>query len=162
MCIDSCLGIKSVWYTAVNLHWILGKLTVFYCSGLNALTNILNMYYMGNDLAGRSVCTAHIVIGALSLSSNPMFITVMAAERFISIHFPLKAKVWITASRTKKVRSTLTYYHPLMCLSVYLYVQATTFEPLKLGTLFSACRYILTTSRSSFSIKVIGSMSRSI
>ena len=48
-----------------------------------------------------------------------------------------------------------------VCPSVCLPVQAITFEPLKLENSFSVCRYILTISRSSLSIKVIGSRSRS-
>ena len=74
-------------------------------------------------------------------------------------------------------RSFETYYHPCMqvgnvfghvclvclsvCVSVFLSVQAITFEPLDTKTSFLACRYILTISRSSLSIKVIGSRSRS-
>ena len=46
-------------------------------------------------------------------------------------------------------------------LSVFLSVQAITFEPLDTGTSFLVCRYILTIFRSSVSIKVIGSRSRS-
>ena len=48
-----------------------------------------------------------------------------------------------------------------MCLSVsvFLSVQAITFEPLDIETSFLVCRYILILSRSS--IKVIGSRSRS-
>ena len=46
-------------------------------------------------------------------------------------------------------------------LSVFLSVQGITFEPLDIGTSFLVCRYILTISRSSLSIKVIGSRSRS-
>ena len=46
-----------------------------------------------------------------------------------------------------------------MCLSVFLSVQAITIEPLDIETSFLVCRYILTISRSSFSIKVIGSSS---
>ena len=70
------------------------------------------------------------------------------------------------------------YYHPRMrvgnvfscvclcvcvsvCLSVCLSIQTVTFEPFDIETLFLACRYILTISRSSLSIKVIGSRSRS-
>ena len=48
-----------------------------------------------------------------------------------------------------------------VCLSVFLSVQAITFESLKIETSFLACRYILTISRSSLSIKVIGLRSRS-
>ena len=48
-----------------------------------------------------------------------------------------------------------------VCLSVFLSVQAITFKPLDIETLFLACRYILTISRSSLSIKVIGLRSRS-
>ena len=44
-------------------------------------------------------------------------------------------------------------------LSVFLSVQAITFEPLDIETSFLVCRYILTISRSSLSIKVIGSRS---
>ena len=47
------------------------------------------------------------------------------------------------------------------CLSVFLSIQAITFEPLDIETSFLVCRYILTISRSSLSIKVIGSRSRS-
>ena len=47
-----------------------------------------------------------------------------------------------------------------MFLSVFLSVQAITFEPLNIETSFLVCRYILTISRSSLSVKVI--MSRSI
>ena len=46
-------------------------------------------------------------------------------------------------------------------LSVFLFVQAITFEPLDTETSFLVCRYNLTISRSSLSIKVIGSRSRS-
>ena len=46
-------------------------------------------------------------------------------------------------------------------MSVYVSVQAITFELLQLGASFSVYRYILTTSMSSLSIKVIGSRSRS-
>ena len=48
-----------------------------------------------------------------------------------------------------------------VCLSVCLSVQAITFEPLDIGTSFLVCRYILTISKSSLSIKVIGLRSRS-
>ena len=44
---------------------------------------------------------------------------------------------------------------------MFLSVQAITFEPLNIETSFLVCRYILTISRSSLSIKVIGSMSKS-
>ena len=44
-------------------------------------------------------------------------------------------------------------------LSVCPSVQAITFEPLHIDTLFLVCRYIFTISRSSLSIKVIGSRS---
>ena len=47
-----------------------------------------------------------------------------------------------------------------VCVSVCLSVQAITFEPLHIEISFLACRYILTISRSSWSIKVIGSRSR--
>ena len=68
----------------------------------------------------------------------------------------------------------LSYYHPRMrvgnvfgrvclsvCVSVCLSVQTITFEPLHIGTSFLVWRYILTISRSSLSINVIGSRSRS-
>ena len=45
-------------------------------------------------------------------------------------------------------------------VSVFLSVQAITFEPLQIETSFLVCRYVFTISRSSLSIKVIGSMSR--
>ena len=54
-------------------------------------------------------------------------------------------------------------YHPHMrvgnvfshvCLSMYLSVQAITFEPLHIETSFLVCRYIFTIFRSSLSIKV--------
>ena len=48
-----------------------------------------------------------------------------------------------------------------VCLSVSLSVQTITFEPLHIGTSFLVWRYILTISRSSLNIKVIGSRSRS-
>ena len=48
-----------------------------------------------------------------------------------------------------------------VCLSVFLSVQAITFEPLDIETSFLVCRYILTISRSCLSIKVSGSRSRS-
>ena len=50
---------------------------------------------------------------------------------------------------------------PSVCLSVHLSVQTITFEPLHIGTSFLVWRYILTISRSSLSIKVIGSRSGS-
>ena len=46
-------------------------------------------------------------------------------------------------------------------MSVFLSVQAITFESLNIETSFLVCRYILTISTSSLSIKVIGSRSRS-
>ena len=51
--------------------------------------------------------------------------------------------------------------HLCVCVSVCLSVQTITFEPLHIGTSFLVWRYILTISRSSVSIKVIGSRSRS-
>ena len=48
-----------------------------------------------------------------------------------------------------------------VCLSVFLSVQAITFEPPDIETSFLVCTYILTISRSSLSIKVFGSRSRS-
>ena len=48
-----------------------------------------------------------------------------------------------------------------VCLSVCPSVQAITFEPLHIETSFLVCKYIFTISRSSLSIKVIGSRSRS-
>ena len=46
-----------------------------------------------------------------------------------------------------------------VCVSVFLSVQAITFEPLHIETSFLVCRYAFTISRSSLSIKVIGSRS---
>ena len=46
-----------------------------------------------------------------------------------------------------------------VCLSVFLSVQVITLEPLDIETSFLVCRYMLTISRSSLSIKVIGSRS---
>ena len=51
--------------------------------------------------------------------------------------------------------------HVCLSVCVFLSVQAITFEPLDIETSFLVCRYILTISRSSLSIKVIGSRSRS-
>ena len=48
-----------------------------------------------------------------------------------------------------------------VCLSVCLSVQAITFEPLDIETLFLVYRYISTISRLSLHIKVIGSRSKS-
>ena len=48
-----------------------------------------------------------------------------------------------------------------LCLSVFLPIQAITFEPLYIETLFLICRYVFITNRSSLCIKVIGSRSRS-
>ena len=45
-----------------------------------------------------------------------------------------------------------------VCPSVCPYFQTITFESLDIETLFLVCRYILTISRSSLSIKVIGSL----
>ena len=46
-----------------------------------------------------------------------------------------------------------------VCLSVFLSVQAITFEPLHIETSFLVCRYVFTISRSNLSIKVIVSRS---
>ena len=48
-----------------------------------------------------------------------------------------------------------------VCVSVRLSVQAITFKTLDIETSFLVCRYILTISRSSLSVKVIRSRSRS-
>ena len=45
-----------------------------------------------------------------------------------------------------------------VCLSVFLSIQAITYEYLHIETSFLVCRYIFTISRSSLSIKVIGSI----
>ena len=47
-----------------------------------------------------------------------------------------------------------------VCLSVFPSVQAITFEPIDIETSFLVCRYTLTISGSSLSIKVIWSRSR--
>ena len=49
-----------------------------------------------------------------------------------------------------------------VCLCVCLSVWSITFESLDIETWFLVCWYILTISRSSFSIKVMGSRSRSL
>ena len=48
-----------------------------------------------------------------------------------------------------------------VCVSVCVSVQTITFEPLDIEASFLVCRYIFTISRSSLSIKVIRSRSRS-
>ena len=60
-----------------------------------------------------------------------------------------------------RMRIGINFTQVYLCLSVCLSVQAITFELLQLGTSFLVYRYILTPSRSSLSIKVIGSRSRS-
>ena len=69
--------------------------------------------------------------------------------------------------RSQRVRSqsVISHYHPRMRVGnvfsrVCLSVQTITFELLHIGTLFLVWRYILTISRSSLSIMVIGSRSR--
>ena len=59
------------------------------------------------------------------------------------------------------VVSVYPFVCPCVCLSMCLSVQAITFEALHIGTSFLVWRYILTISRSSLSIKVIGSRLRS-
>ena len=56
-----------------------------------------------------------------------------------------------------QVGNVFGYVCLCFCLSVFLSVQAITFEPLYIETSFLAYKYILTISRSSVSIKVIGS-----
>ena len=60
-----------------------------------------------------------------------------------------------------RVRNVFGHVCVCVCVSVCLSVQAITFEPLDIETSFLVCRYILTISRSSLSIKVTGSRSRS-
>ena len=94
---------------------------------------------------------------------------------FFSCHTTQKIakKITVLQASCKRAQSNV-YYHPRMrvgnvfgrvclsvCVSVCLSVQTITFEPLHTGTSFLGWRYILTISRSSSSIKVIGSRSRS-
>ena len=67
----------------------------------------------------------------------------------------------ITYPHMPHMRVGNVFGHVCVSVSVCLSVQAITFEPLDIETSFLACRYILTISRSSLNIKVIGSRSRS-
>ena len=59
------------------------------------------------------------------------------------------------------VGNVFSYVCLSVCLSDCLSVQTITFELLDIETSFLVCRYTLTISRQSLSIKVIGSRSRS-
>ena len=103
---------------------------------------------------------------------------VNAWVKFIWFHFIYEDCMVASFHMALAKCSGLCNYHPRMwvgnvfghvcvcvcvcvCVSVFLSVQAITFELLDIENSFLVCRYILTISRSSLSIKVIGSRSRS-
>ena len=73
------------------------------------------------------------------------------------VYYHLRMRVGNVFSRVCPVCPSVCPSVPSVCLSL----QTITFEPLHIGTSFLVWRYILTVFRSSLSIKVIGSSSRS-
>ena len=82
----------------------------------------------------------------VNIQSSQVFVTSVLLAGPLNIYHP---RMWVGN----------VFSHVYLCVSVFLSVQAITFEPLDIEASFLVCRHILTISRSSLSIKVIGSQS---
>ena len=131
---------------------------------------ILGCIHQGNHRNGQEVFTAS--------SSRKCLLRISNILTFFHIHGIHLEVIYSTTSKFRVVVDHLSKflivrklanYNPRMrvgnvfscvclyiCLSVCPSVQAITFELLHIETSFLVCRYILTISRSSLSIKVIG------
>ena len=78
-------------------------------SGFCCITNILTLLYNQRDTRSHVACTAHIWFNYVSISGNIINILSISIERTVTVLFPLKAKLWITTFRTKKV-FLITWY----------------------------------------------------
>ena len=132
---------------------------------------------MGSVLYGVSPSSSlSLFASSMSSFSNAVSMTLIPrriASEILGISSASRCS-FVFSYNIVETREIYDFYHPRMrvgnvfshvclsvCLSVFLSVQAITFEPLDIETSFLVCRYIFTISRSSLSIKVIGSRSRS-
>ena len=76
---------------------------LFYFTGVNAITNTVNVFYHRYDNLSKANCIAHIWIGYTSLSGNIVNIMFIALERTVAVYFLLKSIYWITTSKAKGV-----------------------------------------------------------
>ena len=68
--------------------------------------------YIGKAQGGRiqmGCCAAHIFVSYLSISGQIFSLLLIAIERAISVHYPLKSRLWLTAAKTKKVIKYISY-----------------------------------------------------
>ena len=86
---------------------------------------------------------------------------ILDGQSRIPIHVACRSNQMASYHLCMQVRNVFGHVCQSVCLSVFLSVQAITLEPLDIETSFLVCSYILTITRSSLSIKVTGSRSRS-
>ena len=113
-------------------------------SGREGACNVCQVYHSEvRPKPRRHGCTVYLVYGVIEFFTDPHF-----------YHPRMFSVVSVCPSVYLSVCLSI-------CPSFHLSVQTITFEPLYIGILFLVWRYSLTISRSSLSIKVIGSRSRS-
>ena len=67
------------------------------------MSEILGSFYNGADLVSEVSCVTYMFFNRASIVGNISHICLIAIERFISVLFPLKSKIWITVVKVKKV-----------------------------------------------------------
>ena len=75
---------------------------------MNIMTEILSEFYEGTDRVSEASCVTYMFFNRTSITGNISFICLIAIERFISVLFPLKSKIWITVAKVKKVSTVIT------------------------------------------------------
>ena len=93
----------------ISLFLSSDKTHIKFFTGLNAITNIMNIHYHGEDIISRVVCITHVWVGYVSLGGNIINIMFIAMERTYAVFFPLKSLHLITTSKTKKVSWIITF-----------------------------------------------------
>ena len=71
------------------------------------MTEILSEFYYGTDRVSEASCATYMFFNRTSITGNISFICLIAIERFVSVLFPLKSKIWITVAKVKKVSRAL-------------------------------------------------------
>ena len=67
------------------------------------MPEILREFFQGTDAVSEASCVTYMFFNRASIVGNISHICLIAIERFISVLFPLKTKIWITVAKVKKV-----------------------------------------------------------
>ena len=64
---------------------------------------ILREFFEGTDAVSEASCVIYMFFNRTSIVGNISHISLIAIQRFVSVLFPLKSKIWITVAKVKKV-----------------------------------------------------------